>query len=191
MEVNSPGFDRINNDIPVEFMNSLTPNGLPLHKLVLKVGSIVVLLRNLNVKEGLCNGTRLVIRNMKDYVLDAEIISGYRSGERVLLPRIELSPSKDEIPFEMVRRQFPIRLGFAMTINKSQGQTFIKVGVYLKSSVFVHGQLYVALSRASSRDNLKVLLTEISSISDGKINGSDNNTSNIFTPNIVFKEILN
>uniref|UniRef100_A0A453ES80 ATP-dependent DNA helicase n=1 Tax=Aegilops tauschii subsp. strangulata TaxID=200361 RepID=A0A453ES80_AEGTS len=53
--------------------------------------------------------------------------------------------------------KFPVRLSFAMTINKSQGQTIPNVGVYLPEPVFSHGQLYVALSRATATSNIKVL----------------------------------
>ena len=68
----------------------------------------------------------------------------------MLIPRICLLPSKEEIPFNMRRKQFPIRLGFAMTFNKSQGQSYNEVGVYLPTPVFSYGQ-YVALSRVKSR----------------------------------------
>uniref|UniRef100_A0A8I6XBJ5 ATP-dependent DNA helicase n=1 Tax=Hordeum vulgare subsp. vulgare TaxID=112509 RepID=A0A8I6XBJ5_HORVV len=60
-------------------------------------------------------------------------------------------------PFSFKRKQFPVRLSFAMTINKSQGQTIPNVGVYLPEPVFSHGQLYVALSRATTIANIKVL----------------------------------
>jgi len=90
--------------VTTEFLNTLSPNGLPLHKLELKVGSIVMLLRNLNVENGLCNGTRLVILNLKEYVIRAKVISGNQKGKIVMLPRINLSPNKEEIPLDMVRR---------------------------------------------------------------------------------------
>ncbi|XP_043482109.1 uncharacterized protein LOC122511114 [Leptopilina heterotoma] len=129
--------------VPTEVLNTLTPNGLPPHKLNLKIGAIVILLRNVNLEKGLCNGTRLRIIKLENYTIYAEILTGNYKNEIVILPRITLSPSNEEIPFKMSRKQFPIRLGFALTINKSQGQSFKKVGLYLPSHVFSHGQFYV------------------------------------------------
>ena len=84
---------------------------------------------------------------------------GQHAGKRVFLPRIPLCPSDDEMfPFQFKRKQFPIRLSFAMTVNKAQGQTIPNVGVYLPEPVFSHGQLYVALSRATARSNIKILV---------------------------------
>ena len=83
---------------------------------------------------------------------------GQHAGKRVFLPRIPLCPSDDEMfPFQFKRKQFPIRLSFAMTVNKAQGHTIPNVGVYLPEPVFSHGQLYVALSRSTARSNIKIL----------------------------------
>ena len=85
-------------------------------------------------------------------------------------------------PFKFKRTQFPIRVSFAMTVNKAQGQTIPHVGIYLPNPVFSHGQLYVALSRATARSNVRIL-------SAGKHVGSKDSTCTL-AKNIVYKQVL-
>ncbi|XP_039780681.1 ATP-dependent DNA helicase PIF1-like [Panicum virgatum] len=159
-EVEYHSFDSVVDDphnyYPSEFLNTLAPNGLPPHVLKLKVGCPIILLRNIDPANGLCNGT-----------------------------------------------------SFVMTVNKSQGQTIPNFGVYLPDPVFSHGQLYVAMSRATTRTNIKILAlppnaTELEEEAkkekkNAKNKGKEtvNNKKEkkkipvyTFTKNIVYKEIF-
>ncbi|XP_019198166.1 PREDICTED: uncharacterized protein LOC109191991 [Ipomoea nil] len=162
-----------------ELLNGLKCSGLPNHSLTLKVGSPIMLLRNIDHSAGLCNGTRLIISKLADHVVEATILFGTNAGMKVLIPRLSLTPSDLRLPFKFQRRQFPVMLSYAMTINKSQGQTLSTVGLLLKKPVFVHGQLYVALSRVSNPNGLKLLIC------------NDNGEYISSTSNVVYKEVFN
>ncbi|KAG8370301.1 hypothetical protein BUALT_Bualt14G0102700 [Buddleja alternifolia] len=143
---------------PPELLHSIKVSGIPNHCLELKEGAPIMLLRNLNQSLGMCNGTRLIILKMGEKVLEARIVTGSHMGEEVLIPRIVLTTTASQTFVPMKRRQFPVKLAFAMTINKSQGQTLDRVGLYLPNPIFTHGQLYVTLSRVTNPLGLKILI---------------------------------
>ena len=76
--------------------------------------------------------------------------------EEVPIPRIILRPKDKEYSFDWYRRQFPVRVAFTCTVNKSQGQSMKHVGVWLPHSVFGHGQLYLAVSRSGNKKNITI-----------------------------------
>jgi len=102
---------------PINFLNSSDLSGMSPHNLQLKVGSVIIMLRNLNQPK-LCNETILAVNKLMENLIEAKIIIEKFKGEYVLIPRIPLIST--DLPFKFKRFQFQVRLAFAMTINKSQ-----------------------------------------------------------------------
>lgn len=144
-------------NFPVEVLNSLTPAGMPPHRLTLKEGSVIILIRNFR-PPCTCNGTLLFIRKLHNHMIEGEILKGAFKGEIVFIPRFPLD--SDDLFVKFRRRQFPVRLAFALSVNKSQGQSYKIVGVDLSKPCFSHGQLYVAFSRVGSPACLFVHTTD-------------------------------
>jgi ATP-dependent DNA helicase PIF1 len=131
-----------------EFLNSLNLSGLPPHSLTLKKGCIIICLRNLDRHNGLCNGRRLRVTSLNDHTIQATIVSeGAFFGQDCSIPKVPMTPSDTRLPYVFTRFQFPVQLAFGITVNKAQGQSLSRVGIYAPSPLFTHGQLYVMLSR--------------------------------------------
>ena len=186
---------------PQEFLNSVNLASLPPHILELKPGTPIMLLRNLDPANGHVNGARYFVKDLKSAVIIAELAIGPHKGKTLLIPRIPFKPEDKTLPFEFTRKQFPVRVCFAITSNKSQGQTLDRVGIYLKNQFFSHGQLYVALSRCRSPKGISIFAP----IEEPKIENKNNNPklrkgkkpkqdsslrTNDYMRNVVYEEAL-
>lgn len=188
--ITEPGADSdMRDDIPAEFLRAVTASGMPPGELHLKVGCPIILLRNLNPAQGLCNGTRMVVTRVANRVLETRLIGGEHNGNIVLIPRISVLPSEtiNSVTFKFKRRQFPVQLAFALTINKAQGQSVRYVGLDLRNPVFSHGQLYVGLSRVTAAHNLRILVADLEDVAAADLNAGSAVAS---TTNVVYREVL-
>ena len=127
---------------------------------------------------GHVNGSVYIVKELSNRIIRARLVSdGPNAGNEILIPRILFHPNDQTLPFQFERRQFPIRPCFAMTANKSQGQSKKVVGVNVTKDFFGHGQLYVAMSRVTNPYNLKIFKCPTASNQN-------------YTRNVVYKAIL-
>jgi ATP-dependent DNA helicase PIF1 len=99
----------------------------------------------------------LIVQIGDEFVL-ARIMAGSFQGQILSIPKIKLfNKGSPWLVLSFYRYQFPFAPAYAMSVNKAQGQTLNRVGVMMKSDMFLHGQLYVALSRTSNLDNLMMV----------------------------------
>ena len=128
-------------------LNKVNVSGIPPHRLALKVGACIILIKNLNVRQQHCNGTRYIIQSMTNRLIAAKRLT---DDELILIPRIPMVSQDSNFPVPFKRLQFPVLGAYYLTINRAQGQTLHKSGLYLERSVFTHGAFYVSMSRGGA-----------------------------------------
>ncbi|CAH9134630.1 unnamed protein product [Cuscuta epithymum] len=78
-----------------EFLNTIKCSVVPSYELKLKVGALVMLMRNIDHSSRLCNGTRLIVTKLGSHILEAQMMSGTNAWKKILIPKLSLTPSSD------------------------------------------------------------------------------------------------
>ena len=166
-------------------MNQVNVSGIPPHRLPLKVGALIILIKNLHVSNGHCNGTRYFVIELTDNLIKAEKVSGGENSV-ILIPRIPMMSKDSSYPVPFKRTQYPVLGAYYITMNRAQGQTLEKAGMYLEESVFTHGHLYVGFGRCGDPRNFFVYAnqSEFQHIQKHLEKGK------CYTRNIVYPELL-
>ena len=106
-------------------LNKIDVPGVPPHRLDLKSDALAMLIRNLNFSENLVNGQKVVVRGVSpnSRVIQVELLNS--DGDIVLIPRISFHAQVGRNGITLNRVQFPLRIAYSLTINKSQGQNIV------------------------------------------------------------------
>ena len=169
----------------VDTLNKLNPSGIPPHRLPLAKDCCIILIRNLNPKRGHVNGIRLKVTYVSKNLIRAVKLDGGPDAE-VLIPRIPMVSDSTDFPAPFRRWQFPVLIGYYLTISRAQGQTLKKAGLDLPQSVFGHGQTYVGCSRTGDNKGMWIYAnqSEFEGLSDQL------DQTKHYTRNIVYPEVF-
>jgi ATP-dependent DNA helicase PIF1 len=163
-----------------EVMNKFNENGKPPHILNLKINDICILLRHVDNEKGLTSNTRVRIVNIYANSIIIQTLDPQNPITASLCRFIFYLKLPFKKSLKMERRQFPLRLAYSISMNKSQGQEFQKVGLDITVPSFAHGHLYVSLSRIRNYNNIKFFVNDTNLIDNIPI-----------TDNVVYEEIVN
>ena len=139
--------------------------GVPPNELNLKVNDICFLLRTISKKDHLCKNIRVKILSISRYRIKVLTLGEIKTVKSI--PRI-LFKITHPVGFTLMRTQFPLQLAYAMTKNKSQGQSLPWCVNDITVESFSHGQEYVALSRPQEFRHAAIFCLE-SQIDDGAV----------------------
>ena len=152
-------------ELTAEFMETLNPPSLPPSILELKIGTPLMLMRNLHPREGLCNGTRMVVTKLHKSCVQARFVGG------------DFDDNEGDFPWILTRKQFPVRPVLPLPSTRLKVNRWRLLGLIYEDRAFSHGQLHVAFSRITDVKKLSILQEE-------------KNIHNGFTDNVVYPEVL-
>jgi hypothetical protein len=151
-----------------EVLNNFNNNGIPPHTLTLKVGDVCLVMRNLSKTHGLVTNKRVRILKLMPHCIKVQTMDPI--PKVTIIPRLRF---KFRLPlgesFQVMRTQFPLRLAYCMSYNKSQGQTLERVLLDITTPPFAHGHLYVALSRVTLYSDIRLICTDEQLFDDAPI----------------------
>ena len=135
---------------PTEFLNSLNLSGLPEHKLKLKINTMVILVWNMDICAGHCNGTRNLVKVIGQYRMILHRLDARDDDKSkvLILPQIPYHYGGKSFPFYLAQLQFPLK------IQQSPGTICQKCGILLPKNVWMHVQVYVAFSQHGNPHNI-------------------------------------
>jgi ATP-dependent DNA helicase PIF1 len=177
-----------------EALNALTPSGFPTHRLDFKVRAPLILLRTIDPGRGLANGARLILLSASTHLLRVRVASGSHIGTETFIPRCKMSSNAADLPFTLLRVGFPVALAFSLTVNKAQGCTLLRCGIFLPTPVFSHGQFYVAASRVGSAEGVRIVVKHPNCASVAPAPAQQQQQQQqlqpVCTANVVYREVL-
>ena len=134
------------------------------------------------------NGGRYIVTKLTNNLIFARKLNKKREeNSEILIPRIPtISKDTDGSFVTFKRTQFPVLVAYYLTLNRAQGQTLQKSGMYLRTSVFSHGHLYVGYSRCGNPNCCHVFAEQEEFENVEHL--LDN--SKTYTRNVVYKEIF-
>jgi hypothetical protein len=150
-----------------EFLAQLEATSVPPHKLRVCVGAVCMLMRN--IAPGWTNGKRVVIQSTSPLGESVVVVDAvhcdeeqgaefnYPYQQRLRICRVDFDWKISAVGMTVVRKQFPFRLAYSVTYNKSQGQTLDRAVVDVRNPVFAHGQMYTAISRVRKGEDIRML----------------------------------
>ena len=161
-------------------LRKLSVSNVPNHELELQVGDLCTLMRNVSREDRLLNNTKCFVRAITPHFVHIQPVDADGLRDKVYpVPRFLFKFRAPRLGLPVYRRQFPLRVSFAMTINRAQGQTFDKCILDLRASVFSHGQLYVALGRVRRGSDVLIYGQEAT-----RVNGTQL-TRNVISPSLL------
>lgn len=136
-------------DFPRDYVESLDMKGAPPFLLQFVVGAKYMCIRNMDIKNGIINGTMLKLLRCGSRIAQFEVLTGKSQGSVELFTKVmfTITPEASGLPFSIQRLQFPVIPAYCLSVHKAQGQSLLRVGIIFESDPFTHGQLYTALSR--------------------------------------------